>query len=396
MGRKKTRIHQPTPFGEKLQALRVKRGLSKDEISKRAGVSTTYVSLLEDGVRQPSRETVLKLGQAFYPDGNLAAQDDLLVLAGFSPLHAQSPVLQQELTEIHALALAEDGDNFKAFSALLISLIKSGRLEQAQAQLQQGFQTFSEHVQLQSLLAMLELSKGRHAAAILTQEQAIGHFRTRPEPGVQMSDLLLNLGTMYFIKACDGAESPAQAIEDLEQARSLLKQAAELAPDDVYLLDEYARASFNLAFLLSGDQAIACWQETIAGFRAVLALENKQQLGLPMLKEATVFLALAYAKGGQLAEAELSLQLIGSFCPQYWLLHYVEACCLCLKFNREPSPQEAWLLKALQQLVQALEDPDPHNRTRLEAPQDPDFEVLHRLQPIAFASIFQSTKETNA
>jgi len=172
MGRKRTKEIQATPFGQKLLTLRQKKGLSKESLSQGAGVSTTYISLLENGERQPSREMVLKLAQTFFPEGNGTALDDLLLLAGFSPLHAQSPILQQDLVEIYAQAVAEDGQDFKAFSTFIISLLKQGRNEQAQAQLQQGFQTFNQRIQLQSLLAMLELSKGQAADAILTQQLA--------------------------------------------------------------------------------------------------------------------------------------------------------------------------------------------------------------------------------
>jgi len=81
----------------------------------------------------------------------------------------------------------------------------------------------------------------------------------------------------------------SMARENFIQACRILKQASELAPDDVYILDEYARACFNLATAENETAAKTDWNETISAFRAVLELENKQQLGLPMLKEASVF-----------------------------------------------------------------------------------------------------------
>lgn len=380
MGRKKTKITQPTPFGERLLQLRQKKGLSKEVLSQGAGVSTTYISLLENGERQPSREMVQKLAAAFFPEGNSLAQDELLLLAGFSPLHTPSPRLQQDLTEIYAQAVAEDGSDFQAFSALILCLLKNGRYDQAQFQLQQGFQTFNERIQLQSLLAMLELSKGRTADAIKTQQLAVEQFRadsgaadsqTRQQA---LANLLLNLGTMQFLYACEQLADQLDAGESFLTARARLAEAAHLAPDDVYILDEYARVCFNLAQSLSGPAAIAAWRETIAAFRAVLALESKAQLGLPMLKEASLFLALAFAQAGEAEQASLSLQLISSFCPQDWLLNYISACCLCL---RASGAETGWQAAAIRHLRIALEDPDPHNRTRAEAPHDQDLLLLH-------------------
>lgn len=398
MGRKRTRLTQPTPFGERILALREKRGLTRDEIGQRAEVSKTYIGMLESGERQPSREMVLKLGQAFYPEGNQTAWDDLLLLAGFSPLSPLPPEQHPDVIERLELALAEQSDNFKTFSALVISLIRQGHHDQAQARLQAGFQSFSERVKMQALLAMLELSKGRCEDALSTQQFAISLYQQDParEPGVQLADLKLNLGTMHFIYAYEQLANnlPESALISFAQAREILAEAARLAPQDVYILDEYARACFNLAYAQNGQAEQSLWQDTISAFNAVLGLESKQSLGLPMLKEASAFLALAYAKCGQMPEAELSLRLLTTFCPHYWLLNYVEACCLCLGYATDPDPQR--LDKALLKLEQAASLPDPHNRTRSEAPHDPDLEPLRQHRSQAFQHLFSSPSNSNS
>ncbi len=396
MGRKKTKLTQPTPFSERLLALRHKRGLSREEIGQRAEVSKTYIGMLESGERQPSRDLVLRLGQVFFPEGQQAAWDELLLLAGFSPINPLPPEQQPDAIERLEQAVAEQSDNFKAFSALIISQLKQGQHEQAQIRLQAGFSLFNERVKLQALLALLELSKGRCEDAITTQRFAISLFQQAPERehGIQLADLLLNLGTLHFLQAYEqlAAEQPSEALESFQQACEILKQAADLAPTDVYILDEYARACFNLALALPTAEAHPYWLNTITAFNKVLDLEAKRELGLPLLKEASAFLALAYAKAGQHSEAALSLRLLSSFCPHYWLLSYIEACCLCLAYIKDPDPQR--LNKALLRLEQAAANEDPLNRTQTEAPLDPDLEPLRQHFSDRFNQLFP--KEINA
>lgn len=382
MGRRRTKTVQPTPFGEKILSLRLSKGLSKELIGQRAGVSTTYVSLLENGERQPSREVVQKFALALFPEGNALMCDELLTLAGYVPRLGPAPMRQQDLSAIYEQAWLESPQDFQAFSAWLLSLLKQDRHEEAQKLMQQGFQTFHEHIQLQSLLAMLELSKGRIEDAIGSQRLALEQFCAAAEPNPPIeANLRLNLGTMLFLRACQqGGSEPAAAVHSFAAAREQLQQASALAPEDVYILDEYARVCFNQAQILPEAAAQDAWTDTIAAFQAVLDTDHKAQLGLPMLKEASLFLALAYAKAGQPEQARLCLRLLGLFCAQDWLFHYVSACCLCLGPLADPAP-------ALHHLAYALQDPDPHNRSR-EAPDDPDLAPLHSLP--AFRELFQA------
>ena len=50
-------------FARTLQRLRRERGLSQEELAHRAGVSTSYVSLLETRKRQPTLTVMLALAR---------------------------------------------------------------------------------------------------------------------------------------------------------------------------------------------------------------------------------------------------------------------------------------------------------------------------------------------
>jgi transcriptional regulator with XRE-family HTH domain len=73
-----------TSFAEALAELRSSRGLSQSRLAHEAGFDHSYISRLEAGKREPSRETVLALAQVM----ELAPTqlDHLLAAAGYRPL----------------------------------------------------------------------------------------------------------------------------------------------------------------------------------------------------------------------------------------------------------------------------------------------------------------------
>ncbi len=52
-------------LGARLRDLRTARGWTQDELARRAGLSKSYLSRIEDGDRQPSLASLLSLSQAF-------------------------------------------------------------------------------------------------------------------------------------------------------------------------------------------------------------------------------------------------------------------------------------------------------------------------------------------
>ena len=108
MGRKRTKLIQATELSIKLSELRARRGYSREELGEKVEVSATYIGMLESGERQPSRDLVLKLGQVFFNAQQSAQIDDLLLLAGFSPIHSQLPSAPKDALELRAEAAEAD------------------------------------------------------------------------------------------------------------------------------------------------------------------------------------------------------------------------------------------------------------------------------------------------
>lgn len=392
MGRKRTKQIEATPLSQKLAELRTKRGFSLEELGALVEVSATYIRMLESGERQPSRELVLKLAALFFSPYQTHQMDELLLLAGFSPIHQANLSLVKDLLELKAEAAESEQDNFQAFSTWVMALLKNNHLEEAQKALQMGFQRFQDHLQLKSLLALLELSRGNYLEAIEAQNQAIEAYLSLKPENIKLSDLKLNLGEMYFLRAVHQAEIPQEArTEALGKACEILHEASSLAPEDVYILDEFARCSFNWAQCLDTPASKPVWQQTISAFQSVIRAENKQDLGGVVLNEAALFLALALAKTEDFQAAFSTLDLVSIYQPESWLLHYIRAVCLCLNFQQKQAPE--LLALASSALQKALLDTDPSNRTLSEAQADPDLSVLMAYDPELFQKIQAKSEE---
>jgi XRE family transcriptional regulator of biofilm formation len=67
-------------FGEKLQTLRKRRGLTLKELSQELGFSShSYISAIEFGKKQPSVELVIKLASLFNVSTDQLLNDNLEV-----------------------------------------------------------------------------------------------------------------------------------------------------------------------------------------------------------------------------------------------------------------------------------------------------------------------------
>lgn len=382
MPKRKQTLNGKSPFSVRLASLRKEKGMNMDTLAKEVGVSKSYISLLESGGRQPSRDVVIQMASAFGGVESDSLRDELLILAGFAPVNTRAIAAYQDAIAVYEQTLTEDPDNFKLYSRLIMALIKAERQAQAQEKIQQGLQHFKDVVQLQSLLAQLELSKGNFEAALINQETALRQFEL---PGqstqVQRADLIFNLGAIHFLQGYtalgdylqDQLESQRQlALNHFELAGLRFEAALTEAPDDVYILDELARLRFNLAYLLQTPPA---WQVTIQTYRQLLTSPLKHNLGSQPLMESAAFLAHAYTKNQDFDQAELTLGLLSAFNPSFWLVHYLEACLYSQRY--EKLGQASDLELSLAALERAL-NTEAHEQARAEALHDPDLSALRQ------------------
>jgi transcriptional regulator with XRE-family HTH domain len=111
-------------FAAVLAEFRNARGLSQSRLAHEAGFDHSYISRLEAGKREPSRDTVLALGDVLELDSRQL--DHLLVAAGFRPtddsnLFADEPAIAEAVRLLRDPRLPEaTRANFREVMTLLV------------------------------------------------------------------------------------------------------------------------------------------------------------------------------------------------------------------------------------------------------------------------------------
>lgn len=398
MSKKKNR--ESSAFGQKLRDLRKKRKVTMKHLADLLEVSESYISRLETGERHPDKELILKLGSLLFPEGNEGEVDALLIAADYTPLKLDQMTGRDDLIHHFQQVLEEDPRNFRAFNALIISLIKQEKFEIAKQKIQEGLRRYDASIHLQVLLGALELAQGQFDQALSYQQAALEAFDRHPDGGaglyLQRSDLLLNLAVIYFLKGYHGVDgylqspSPAayaQARSFLLQASESLKRALSLDQEDIYILDEHARVLFNLAYLDESAGKQASYAEVVAAFEQVITSDEKSRLNYSELIESSLFLVHAYAKNQDFRAAERHINIIECCLPNYWLVHYIKACLYNRRFTSDG--QQSWLEKGLRSLERAAAIPEGGARLRQEAPFDPDLKAIRAYDTPRFQKLLK-------
>ena len=390
-------------FGQKIKKLRNKQGLTLKQLALKTGISDSFISYLENGLRNPSREVVLDLAEILLPINDSDAIDDLLISAKLLPINLEN-TSGKNLINIYEDMLNNNENDYKTYTLLIMTLLKSGKYELAKEKIQKGFVLFKDSVHLQSLLSQLELAQGNYEGAIVNMQAAIDNHKLKTakqiaEINVKLADLILNMGIIYFIKGLSHSsnsfrlesenensladEEKLIATKNLKEAKRLFEEALDMEPSDVYLLDEYARVNFNLAYIGEDDQDY--WQNAIDSYKKVINFDSNYELGKRQLLDACIFYAYSLIKKGNYEGGELFINVISICKHDYWLVLYIKACLYSLTFNS--SNESSLLDKALKYLQIAADINDPGNRTKKEAALDPDLANLRLYKKEEFFSI---------
>lgn len=396
MSRKKKRAD--SPFGGKLKQLRKQRKITMKRLADQLGVSESYISRLESGERHPDRELILKMEPILFPEGDPVELDALLIAADYTPVQLDTMTGSNDVIHHFRQVLEQDPENFRAFNALVLSLIKQDKLEAAEAKIQEGLQRFDDSVHLQVLMGALEVVRGNFEKALQYQREALDNFNQSEQGSsfVTQVDMLLNLAVILFLKGYAAIDDYlnastekhyALARNNLEQASDSLEEALKIAPEDVYVLDEYARVQFNLAYLEECAGKRPDYARAISAFEQVIHSDEKARLNYTELVESTLFLVHAYAKTHQFDAAEQHAHLIECCLPNFWLVHYIKACLYALKYRAEN--KTSCLDKGFRSLERAMRVPGKDNRTLSEATFDPDLAPLRHADAVRFDQILK-------
>jgi len=85
-------------FAQSLRYWRARRGYSQLRLSAESGISQRHISFLESGRSQPSRELIVRLGNAL--DIPLRQRNAMLLAAGFAPAYRERSLTDPELAAV--------------------------------------------------------------------------------------------------------------------------------------------------------------------------------------------------------------------------------------------------------------------------------------------------------
>lgn len=419
LARNKNKPIKKTLFSQRLTFLRKSLGLTMVALGEKTGVTASYISLLEAGERQPSKELLQRLADIFFGPDNLAAAEEFMNQAG---IQVASVDPQLSTQQIYERALKQNPDDFHSFSGLIRTLIRQQALDEAEKYILEGMKRFTDTWRIQALMAQLQLSLDNYNVAAIAQQKAIELYLVAVEAtrgnAEEQADLYTNLGVIYFLWGMHIFQRRNQVISEgnlsLEEkldkecreyfmkAQKSYQQALVLNSDDIFLQDEYARICFNIADLSSPEKRPENWNMAIYELSRVLSSPQVTLLGLSQVRETSIFLAHAHSKAQRFDEAHHLLSVIQACHPNEWLAHYARVCFYSLRAQfYEYSKQKSWkssvkenLQFALSALERVLNVSHPDNKTLEQALYDQDLAFLRDKCKTEFWALLKS-KETN-
>lgn len=72
---KKTEYLEVLRFGENVRSLRIKKGLTQEDLAELTGLQAAYIGFIERGLRSPSVRTIAKIYKALKVTANQLFED---------------------------------------------------------------------------------------------------------------------------------------------------------------------------------------------------------------------------------------------------------------------------------------------------------------------------------
>lgn len=297
------------------------------QLAEHTELSDAYISLLETGKRQPSHKAALKLALVLANNEDQVSQ--CMVAAGYPNL---KPTQKPALIKV----------SFTEFTQEVLLQVRQGNYLVAEQMISQGLQKFQDTVQIQMLVAHLELARKHPHLAICAMDAALIARRAYPDSHVDFADIYLNMGVCHFVQASHLTQqkNPQEAVVAYQKAADYFEMTLAEAPNHFYALDEYARCLYNLAHL--GQQS---WKKVVSVYEQVLA--ERGGLTDQIKNEVLCFSALAYTRSGKQVLAEALFSQILFMSQDAFTLHaYLCHCCYAYKQTQ----QEKWMIQAHREL----------------------------------------------
>lgn len=370
-------------FKEKLVIYRHHYGITAKFISEKLGVSESYLSYLEAGIRKPNRAMIHKLVQVLFPEGNPLLLDEWLVDHQFLPTRVWHVSDDYSLVSAAKQAWYEQPRHLSTNLNYIWALLTENQNVWAKQQIQGCIQYFTEPVYDKWLLGLFELTHGHCDTAIAQMELALQVCPTKGNISLEhpYPQLLRSLGktcvqrTGPWLNIPQNERLSEDVASNFTQALSYLTQAVKLC-DAPILRQERLQVAYLCALYTSQLR----WPELIQDLRQCLAdwpEYSNREPGIGAL-DLAILLGKSYAWNHQITEAEDALNLLRICHPQYWRVYHALAGIFCLK--QVATKEEHWLQQALDALHKMV-DYLPEWESLPRVLSHPALEALREKQP---------------
>ena len=412
MARKKIKPIIHTPFTEYISSLRHANGITMTELSESIGVTPSYISLLEAGERQPSREIVLKIGAVFFAKEDTDSLDELLLLAGLSPTRFARADQSQKLLTYYEKQ-QKDKPDFCLYSPMIRALIAHEHTKIAEDKIYAGMKIFHQTHQLQALMASLQLNLDNFEAAASSQDSAILLYQNNPgSPNPhELADLYTNQGFIYFrwgqaifedyLQSSSEAENNDSSLlkesqKKLAQANDFHIQAIEITPLELNAQIHYAQTLFMQANVDDGQNS-PLYTDSIGAFTQIICSEEFNNLEQSVIRDTSIYLAYAYSKSKDFVEARKLIGILQASYQDYWWIYYIKACHYALQAHLDSnSDTEKYLDLSLIALEKALNFKHSYSKVQKQAKKDPDLQNLRLSRPEQFKQLLQNPQNLSS
>ena len=238
----------PALTGTKLRERRLAAGLRQAEVAAKAGISASYLNLIEHNRRKATREVVERLADALQIDRSALVEGKDAALVEDLRTAAARGGAQAELERVEEFA-----DRFPGWAALLASLDARGRALERAVEALNDRMTHDPHLS-QSLHELLSsLSAVRATAAILAETPDLEpDWAARFHRNLHQDSERLAAGAEALVGFLDagqgikeqGITAPQEEVEDWLRGRSWVLSDGDLAGG---LAEEIARLASSAA-----------------------------------------------------------------------------------------------------------------------------------------------------
>ena len=281
--------------GTKLRDLRLAQGLKQAEAAERAGISASYLNLIEHNRRKVTPEVLERLADALSIDraaladkGNAALVEDLRAVAARGA--AQAELARTDPARAEVERVEDFVDRFPGWAGLLVAMeTRMQALERAVEALNDRM-THDPHLSASLHELLSSLSAVRATAAILAETPDLEpEWATRFHRNLHQDSERLAAGAealVGFLDAGQGIEeqgiaAPQEEVEDWLRARGWAIPDADLAKG---LQPDIAQLASAVARSLAADHVARAWSDAQvmpeAAFAQALALKGPDPMAL--------------------------------------------------------------------------------------------------------------------